>query len=47
MQIGRLKAKYGFTDDHFHTLTIQESGGTRRTLKRLSARSPISSPPCR
>jgi altronate hydrolase len=33
MQIGRLKAKYGFTDDHFHTLTIQESGGTRRTIE--------------
>jgi altronate hydrolase len=32
MQIGRLKAKYGFSEDHFHTLTIQESGGTRRTI---------------
>jgi altronate hydrolase len=32
MQIGRLKAKYGFGDDHFHTLTIQETGGTRRTI---------------
>lgn len=32
MQIGRLKAKYGFADDHFHTLTIQENGGTRRTV---------------
>jgi altronate hydrolase len=33
MQIGRLKAKYGFSDDHFHTLTIQETGGTRRTIE--------------
>jgi len=33
MQIGRLKAKYGFGEDHFHTLTIQESGGTRRTVE--------------
>ena len=32
MQIGRLKHKYGFGEDHFHTLTIQESGGTRRTI---------------
>jgi altronate hydrolase len=33
MQIGRLKAKYGFGDGHFHTLTIQETGGTRRTIE--------------
>jgi altronate hydrolase len=33
MQIGRLKAKYGFAEDHFHTLTIQETGGTRRTIE--------------
>ena len=33
MQIGRLKNKYGFGDDHFHTLTIQETGGTRRTIE--------------
>ena len=33
MQIGRLKHKYGFADDHFHTLTIQETGGTRRTIE--------------
>jgi altronate hydrolase len=32
MQIGRLKSKYGFGEDHFHTLTIQETGGTRRTI---------------
>src|SRR3712207_8693517 len=25
MQIGRLKHKYGFGEDHFHTLTIQRS----------------------
>ena len=33
MQIGRLKQKYGFGEDHFHTLTIQEGGGTRRTIE--------------
>ena len=33
MQIGRLKAKYGFGEDHFHTLTIQETGGTRKTIE--------------
>ena len=33
MQIGRLKAKYGFGEDHFHTLTIQEAGGTRKTIE--------------
>ncbi len=33
MQIGRLKAKYGFDEDHFHTLTIQEAGGTRRAVE--------------
>ncbi len=32
MQIARLKQKYGFGENHFHTLTIQESGGTRRTI---------------
>jgi altronate hydrolase len=32
MQIGRLKSKYGFGEGHFHTLTIQEAGGTRRTI---------------
>ncbi len=41
MQIGRLKHKYGFDEDHFHTLTIQESGGTRKavesTLKMIEA----------
>ena len=33
MQIGRLKAKYGFGEEHFHTLTIQETGGTRKTIE--------------
>jgi altronate hydrolase len=33
MQIGRLKSKYGFGEGHFHTLTIQESGGTRKTIE--------------
>jgi altronate hydrolase len=33
MQIGRLKQKYGFSEEHFHTLTIQESGGTRKTIE--------------
>ena len=36
MQIGRLKQKYGFGEDHFHTLTIQETGGTRRTIEAAS-----------
>ncbi len=36
MQIGRLKAKYGFGEDHFHTLTIQETGGTRKTIETAS-----------
>jgi altronate hydrolase len=33
MQIARLKHKYGFGEDHFHTLTIQESGGTRKAVE--------------
>ena len=37
MQIGRLKARYGFGDEQFHTLTIQESGGTRRTVETALA----------
>ena len=36
MQIGRLKQKYGFGEDHFHTLTIQETGGTRKTIEMAS-----------
>src|SRR4051812_2363897 len=35
MQIGRLKEKYGFGEDHFHTLTIQEAGGTRKTIETV------------
>ncbi|MGH6926271.1 MAG: UxaA family hydrolase [Propylenella sp.] len=35
MQIGRLKHKYGFGEDHFHTLTIQETGGTRKTIETV------------
>lgn len=38
MQIGRLKQKYGFDESReFHTLTIQETGGTRRTIERAVA----------
>ncbi len=37
MQIGRLKHKYGFGEDHFHTLTIQETGGTRKTIETAIA----------
>ena len=37
MQIGRLKPKYGFGEDHFHTLTIQETGGTRKTIETAVA----------
>jgi altronate hydrolase len=33
MQIGRLKEKYGFGEGHFHTLTIQDTGGTRKTIE--------------
>ncbi len=33
MQIGRLKEKYGLGPDPFHTLTIQETGGTRLTVE--------------
>ena len=36
MQIGRLKHKYGFGEDHFHTLTIQETGGTRKTIETVT-----------
>jgi altronate hydrolase len=35
MQIARLKHKYGFGEDHFHTLTIQETGGTRKTIETV------------
>ncbi|HUG63030.1 MAG TPA: altronate dehydratase family protein [Methylomirabilota bacterium] len=33
-QIPRLKERYGITEgDHFHSLTIQESGGTRKSIE--------------
>jgi altronate hydrolase len=35
MQIARLKEKHGLDTNHFHTLTIQESGGTRRTVEAV------------
>jgi altronate hydrolase len=39
MQIGRLKSKYGITDtSRFHTLTIQETGGTRKTIESAVAK---------
>lgn len=34
MQIGRMKARYGRSDE-FHGLTIQETGGTAKTIARL------------
>src|SRR5262245_35874920 len=38
-QIGRLKEKYGLADgDNFHTMTIQETGGTRKTIEAGAAR---------
>ncbi len=37
MQIGRLKEKHGFGEDQFHTLTIQETGGTRSTVETAVA----------
>jgi altronate hydrolase len=38
-QIPRLKEKYGLVDsDHFHTMTIQETGGTRKTIEAGVAR---------
>jgi altronate hydrolase len=34
-QIGRMKDEYGIVEgDHFQTMTIQESGGTRRTIEQ-------------
>lgn len=39
MQIARLKAKYDLSDtSRFHTLTIQEGGGTRRTIESAVAK---------
>lgn len=45
-QIGRFKAEYGLSDDtHFQTMTIQETGGTRRSvaagLERIRAMLPL------
>ncbi|MGH6815919.1 MAG: UxaA family hydrolase, partial [Hyphomicrobiaceae bacterium] len=38
-QIGRLKEKYGLADgDNFHTMTIQDTGGTRKTIEAGVAR---------
>jgi altronate hydrolase len=38
-QIPRLKEKYGLVDsDHFHTMTIQDTGGTRKTIEAGVAR---------
>jgi altronate hydrolase len=36
MQIAKLKEKYGFGEEHFHTLTIQETGGTRKTIETVT-----------
>jgi altronate hydrolase len=37
-QIGRLKQEYGLTEtDTFRTMTIQETGGTRKTVDAISA----------
>ena len=37
-QIGRMKKEYGLTEtDTFRTLTIQETGGTKRTVEAISA----------
>ena len=38
-QIGRMKSEYGLEEsDTFRTLTIQETGGTRRTVEAIVAR---------
>ena len=37
-QIGRMKKEYGLTEtDTFRTLTIQETGGTKKTVEAISA----------
>jgi altronate hydrolase len=37
-QIGRMKKEYGLTEtDTFRTLTIQETGGTRKTVEAIAA----------
>ena len=45
-QIGRMKEEYGIVEgDHFQTMTIQETGGTRKTIEqgveRIKAMLPI------
>jgi altronate hydrolase len=35
MQVARLKARYGEGEERFHGLTIQESGGTARTVEKI------------
>jgi altronate hydrolase len=37
MQIARLKSRFGVHEDQFHTITIQESGGTRRAVETAVA----------
>ncbi len=38
-QIGRMKQEYGIVEgDHFQTMTIQDSGGTRKTIEEGVAR---------
>ena len=38
-QIARMKEKYGLVDgDNFHSMTIQDSGGTRKTIETGVAR---------
>ncbi|HEX4768203.1 MAG TPA: altronate dehydratase family protein [Lichenihabitans sp.] len=38
-QIGRMKAEYGLGEsDHFQTMTIQDTGGTRKTVEQGVAR---------
>ena len=45
-QIGRMKSEYGIVEgDHFQTMTIQETGGTRKTIEqgveRIKAMLPV------
>lgn len=35
MQVARLKTRYGDGDERFHGLTIQDTGGTERTIARI------------
>lgn len=36
MQVARLKTRYGDGDERFHGLTIQDTGGTERTIARIA-----------